>query len=194
MLSHVSDGSASDPEVVDQTHDHAWEESDENAAAGDSTAMTATSQPTTASHVRPGDKGRCDEVSGFQTNIDAEQLLPSDLYDAVPTGEDHDAGACSFSSNPVLQARQDPTEMDFSRLLGGVSEIRSLPDVWTHEYQMGVASFQARSPSADRITRGLGNTNSSFSDHMEMIRGCLNIQWQRATQAWTNIEASQVSS
>lgn len=196
MLSHISDGSACEPDIADQTQEHASDDGNEDATIGDSTAVTAQSQQfTTDGHTASGDADQCDdEVSGFQKNMDAEQQLSSKLPNALPTGEDHDTEESSFSINPIDQARQDPMELDISRLLGSVSEVRSLPDIWTHEYQMGVGNFQARSPSTERITQGLGNTNSSFSDHMQMIRGCLNIRWQKATQALSNIEASQVIS
>lgn len=195
MLNHISDGSACEPDIADQTQERASDDGNEDATTGDSTAMTAQSQLMAASHAASDDPDQCvDEVSGFQTNMDAEQLLSSKLPNALPTGEDHDAEGSSFSINPIYQARQDPMELDISRLLGSASEVRSLPDIWTHEYQMGIVNFQARSPSAERITQGLGNTNSSFSDHMQMIRGCLNIRWQKATQALSNIEASQVIS
>lgn len=79
-----------------------------------------------------------------------------------------------------------------SRFLGSFSEVRSLPGIWTHEYQMGPASFRAHSPSVDKITEGLANTNSSFSDHMQMIKACLKMQWRKATHIRTELDTSQV--
>lgn len=78
--------------------------------------------------------------------------------------------------------------MDMSYMLDSLSDVRGLPGIWTHEYQMGPASFQAQSPSVDKIIQGLSNTNSSFSDHMQMIRSCLKMQWRKATKIRTNVE------
>lgn len=94
------------------------------------------------------------------------------------------------SLDPSVQGRQTPLNMDVSYILESLSDVRSLPGIWTHEYQMGPASFQAQTPSADKIIQGLSNTNSSFSDHMQMIRGCLKMQWRKATQIRTNVETS----
>lgn len=84
--------------------------------------------------------------------------------------------------------------LDVSYLLSNLSDVRSLPGIWTHDYQMGPASYRSQSPSAGKIIQGRANTNSSFSDHMMMIRGCLKMQWRKVTQVRTNIETTQVIS
>ncbi|KAL2285736.1 hypothetical protein FJTKL_07467 [Diaporthe vaccinii] len=53
---------------------------------------------------------------------------------------------------------------------------------------MGPENFWAQSPSAVKIIQGLANSNSSFSDHMQMIKAYLKKQWRKATQLRTGIE------
>lgn len=132
-----------------------------------------------------------DEASRLQSNIDGEQLLPLTFLDALPTAEDLGAEKDS-SLGPSVQGRQTPVDLDVSYLLGSLSDVRSLPGIWTHEYQMGPENFWAQSPSAVKIIQGLANSNSSFSDHMQMIKACLKKQWRKATQLRAGIETPQV--
>lgn len=118
--------------------------------------------------------------------MDGEQLSPSIFFDALPTAENLGTEQKS-SLDPSFQGRQTSLGLDVS-YLGSLLDVRSLPGIWTHEYQMGPANFQAQNPSASKIIRGLANSNSSFSDHMQMIRGCLKMQWCKATQIRTDIE------
>lgn len=150
--------------------------------------MPTRSRLETTSDTIPGSAYQFgDEVSTLHSNVDGEQLIPSISLDALPTNGDLGIEANS-SLDPSVQGRQTPLNMDVSYILNSLSDVRGLPGIWTHEYQMGPASFQAQSPSMDKIIQGLSNTNSSFSDHMQMIRGCLKMQWRKATKIRTNVE------
>lgn len=193
MLSHVSHGSDSDMQAVQETLPNAASEREnEDATIGNSTMTPTRSQLEAASETIPSATSqRNQEVSRLQSNIDGEQLLPSIFLDALLTSEDHGTEQ-DLSLDPSGQCGQTPVDLDVSYLLGSLSDVRSLPGIWTHEYQMGPASFQAQSPSADKIIQGRSNSNSSFSDHMHMIRGCLKMQWRKATQIRTDMETPYV--
>lgn len=195
MLSHVSHGPVSDLTTPDiAVHKPSPDKGIEGATICNTTMMSTQSQPAAASETTPSDTDQCDgDVSSLKSNINREQLLPSIFLDASRTDEDNGMEQASFSLNPSFEGRQTPVELDMASLLGSFSEVRSLPGVWTHEYQMGPASFQAQCPSAERISQGLANTNSPFSDHMQMIKSCLKMQWRKATQVRTNMETSQVT-
>lgn len=194
MLSHVSHGSASDLPTPDETsHKAASDRGNEGPTTGKRTRMLTRRQITAAGETTPSNTDQCDdEVLGLQSNIDESQLLPSNLLDAMPTDANHGLEQPSFSLQPNVQGRQTPMDLDMSRFLGSFSEVRGLPGIWTHEYQMGPASFRAQSPSADKINEGLANTNSSFSDHMQMIKACLKMQWRKATHIRTELDTLQV--
>lgn len=189
MLSHVSHGSAFDVQAPKETLPIAVSENeDEDATTGNSTMMPLQSQPEAAGEIIPSATHECDdEASRLQSNKDGEKLLPSIFLDPLPTAVDLGTEQDS-SLEPDVQGRQTLVDPDVSYFLGSLSDVRSLPGIWTHEYQMGPASFQAQSPTADSIIQGLANSNSSFSDHMQMIRGCLKTQWRKATQIRTDIE------
>lgn len=189
MLSHVSHGSASEvQEPQGSLPDAASDKDDEDATTGSSTMMPARSQPEATSETIPHATYQSDDrVSRLQSNIDREQFLPSIFLDDLPTAEDLGTEKDS-SLSPSVQGRQTPVDLDVSYLLGSLSDVRSLSGIWTHEYQMGPESFQAQSPSAVKIIQGLANSNSSFSDHMQMIKACLKKQWRKATKLRTDIE------
>lgn len=188
MLGHVSHGSASDVQKSQGSLPNtASDKEDEDATTGSSTMMPTRSQPEAASETIPNATYQCDdEVSRLQSNIDGNQLLRSIFLEDLPTAEDLGTEKDS-PLDPTFQGRQTPVDLDVPYFLGSLSDVRSLPGIWTHEYQMGPASFQAQSPSAGKIILGLANSNSSFSDHMQMIRGCLKMQWRKATQLRTDI-------
>ena len=192
LLSHVSHGSESD--VQEPLPNAASDKGikDTTSTTGNSTMRPTQSQPEAARETIPSATYQCgDEVLTLQSDIDGQQLLPFIFPDSLPTGEDFGTEQNS-PLGPKVQGRQTPVDLNASYLLGGPSDARGLPGIWTHEYQMGPASFLAKSPSADKIIQGLANTNSSFSDHMQMIRGCLKMQWRKATLIRTNIETTQV--
>lgn len=194
MLSHVSHGSASDLPTPDETsHKVASDRGDEGPTTGKRTRMLTRRQAMAAGETTPSNTDQCDdEVLGLQSNINEEQLLPSILLDTLPTDGDHGLEQSSLTLHSNIQGRQTPVDLDMSRFLGSFSDVRGLPGIWTHEYQMGPASFRAHSPSVDKITGGLANTNSSFSDHMQMIKACLKVQWRKATHIRTEVDTLQV--
>lgn len=193
MLSHISHGSASDVQSPQEILPNlASEKESEDYNAGNGAVVPRRSQPKAASEIAPtATYQRDDEVLRPQSNIDGHQLLPPTLLDPFPTGEDCGTGKNS-SLGLTVQDCQTAADLDVSYLLGSFSDVRSLPGIWTHEYQMGLESFQFQSPSADKVIQGLANTNSSFSDHMRMIRCCLKMQWRKATRIVGNIETTQV--
>ena len=184
MLSHVSHGSASD-----LRNSPTSEKEDDDATTCNRTVMPTRSQPETAFETIPSDTYQCDDqIPRPQVNNDVEELFTSILPDDSPTGEHHVVEQNSSFLDSSVQVDQTPADLGMSRLMGNLSDVRGLPGIWTYEYQMGPASFQAQSPSAEKITQGRVNTNSSFSDHMHMIRGCLKTQWRKTTQIRTEIE------
>lgn len=189
MLSHVSHGSPSDVQGPQEALPNAASDKDgEDATTNNSMIMPTRSRLETTSDTIPGSAYQFgDEVSTLHSNVDGEQLIPSISLDALPTNGDLGIEENS-SLDPSVQVRQTSLNMDVSYILDSLEDVRGLPGIWTHEYQMGPASFQAQSPSADKIIQGLANTNSSFSDHMQMIRGCLKMQWRKATEIRTNVE------
>lgn len=193
MLSHVSHGSPSDVQAPQEALPNAASDKDsEDATTNNSMIMPTRSRLETTSDTIPGSAYQFgDEVSTLHSNVDGEQLIPSISVDALPTNGDLGIEENS-SLDPSVQVRQTSLNMDVSYILDSLADVRGLPGIWTHEYQMGPASFQAQTPSAEKIIQGLANTNSSFSDHMQMIRGCLKMQWRKATQVRTDIETSQV--
>lgn len=193
MLSHVTHGSVSHAQAPQESVSNAAsDKGDEDAITDNSTMMPTRSQPEAASETIPSTTYQChEEVPRLLSKIDGEQLLPSIFLDAVLTSEDHGTEQ-DLSLDPSGQCGQTPVDLDVSYLLGSLSDVRSLPGIWTHEYQMGPASFQAQSPSADKIIQCRSNSNSSFSDHMHMIRGCLKMQWRKATQIRTDMETPYV--
>lgn len=188
MLNHVTHGSASHVQSPEETlPSAASNKEDEDVTAGNNTMMPTRSESETASETITNPIHQCDdEISRLQSNMDGEQLSPSIFFDALPTAENLGTEQNS-SLDPSFQGRQTSLGLDVS-YLGSLLDVRSLPGTWTHEYQMGPANFQAQNPSASKIIRGLANSNSSFSDHMQMIRGCLKMQWCKATQIRTDIE------
>lgn len=176
-------------QVSKEAFPHAASDKDsEDATTDNSRIMPRPSQPEATGKTIPGAAYEFGgEFSTLHSNIDEEQLIPSISLDALPTNEDLVIEE-NHSLDPSVQGRQTPLNMDVSYILDSLSDVRGLPGIWTHEYQMGPASFQAQTPSADKIIQGLSNTNSSFSDHMQMIRGCLKMQWRKATQIRTNVE------
>lgn len=193
MLSHVSHGSSSDVQAPQDALPNAASDKDtENVTTNNSMVMPARSQPEATSETIPCTAYQFgDEVSTLHSSIDGEQFIPSISLDTLENGKDLGIEENS-SLEPSVQGCQTSLNMDVSYILESLSDVRGLPGIWTHEYQMGPASFQAQTPSADKIIQGLANTNSSFSDHMQMIRGCLKMQWRKATQIRTNIETPQV--
>lgn len=191
MLSHVSHGSASEmPKSQGSLPNTASDKEDEDATTGSSAMMPTRSQPEAISETIPNAIYQCDdEVSRLQSSIDGDQLLRSIFLEDLPTAEDLGKEKDS-SLDPSFQVRQTPVDLDEPYFLGSLSDVRCLPGIWTHEYQLGPARFQAQSPSAGKIIQGLTNSNSSFSDHMQMIRGCLKTQWRKVTQIRTDIETS----
>lgn len=190
MLSHVSHGSSSDVQAPQEALLNAASDKDsEDATSNNSVLMRTQSQPEATSETMPCTAYQFgDEVSTLDSNINGEQSITSISLDALTNNKD-----LGIEENSSLdQGRQTSLDMDVSYILDSLSDVRSLPGVWTHEYQMGLASFQGQSPSADKIIQGLANTNSSFSDHMQMIRGCLKMQWRKATQVRTDFETTQV--
>lgn len=184
MLTHISHGSAS--------HAQSPQETSPDDNTGNSTVMPQRRQPEAAKETVPSVTYQCDdEVSRLQSSIDGHQFLRSIFLDAFPTVEG--CGTERISSLGLnVQDCQTPADLDVSYLLGSLSDVRSLPGIWTHIYQMCLANFQSQSPSADKAIKGLAITSSSFSDHMRMIRSCLKMQWRKASQIQGNVEKPQV--
>jgi hypothetical protein len=72
-------------------------------------------------------------------------------------------------------------------------DLTSLPGVWTHQYQMGPPVFRAHKRTLEESKHAFTNSNSSFSDHMSMIRGCLAKKWQKVSPSQAQLATEQAT-
>ncbi|RSM12143.1 hypothetical protein CEP52_002673 [Fusarium oligoseptatum] len=168
MMSQVSHGKETDPRPESSLDDD-----DEPTKVSESAAQ---GQPST--DASPGHDNN--ETSILEPR-QVDDFLPLVPPDSLPTDDDDDMGPGDNHNSIVVSSGQEPyADLDMSLFVEGCSPVRSLPGVWAHHYQMGPACFQARRPSTGMTTTlALASTNSSFSDHMQMIRACLVKKWTK---------------
>ncbi|KAL6922884.1 hypothetical protein FSST1_000158 [Fusarium sambucinum] len=194
IMSHVSHDSASNLPTPQENlpKDVSDRESDDENTHNNIT-MAVQNRSSTATDIIPSHiHERNDKIPGLQSIDNDEDLFSSILLDILPNEDDHYIEQSS-SLDTRVQDGQAPVSLDLSCLPERLPNIRGLPGIWSHEYQMGPASYRVHSPSQDQVVRGLANTNSSFADHLQMIRSCLNMQWQKMNQGGPNMETMQVN-
>ncbi|KAF4969357.1 hypothetical protein FSARC_3432 [Fusarium sarcochroum] len=188
MMSHVSHSSKADlpnpQDLMPRSSLDNYDEGDAIETTKNDMAQLQTSASASAS-TSPETAEQREEPSRPGPNQDVDPFFPPIESDDLAMN-DHDANEVvmanldSFSTAPPISGTQEALSLDTSLLLDRFSHIRTLSGIWSHEYQMGPSAFQGRSPSMDKISRGLAGTNSSFSDHTQMIRSCLVKQWTKA--------------
>ncbi|RTE74729.1 hypothetical protein BHE90_010797 [Fusarium euwallaceae] len=167
MMSQVSHGKETDPRPEPSLDDD-----DEPTKVAESAAQ---GQPST-----DASPGHDNNETPILEPRQVDDFLPLVPPDSLPTDDDDDMGPGDNHNSIVVSSDQEPyTNLDMSLFVEGCSLTRSLPGIWTHHYQMGPANFQARRPSIEKTTLALASTNSSFSDHMQMIRACLVKKWTK---------------
>ncbi|KAI8659229.1 hypothetical protein LRP88_05796 [Fusarium phalaenopsidis] len=172
MMSHVSHGKEDDAQLEPHLDDD---------SEGDPTKVTqptAQGQPLTAPSSDTAGHDNS-ETSIPEPGQDQGFLLPSMPPDTIMPADDQMEQGDDHNSLVVSGSQEPFTDLDMSLFVEECSPVRSLPGIWTYHYQMGPSNFQTRRPSLKKTSMALASTNSSFSDHMQMIRACLVKKWTK---------------
>lgn len=126
----------------------------------------ATEQP------EPFDVG---SSSGFDAELLSDQGCENEVaqWDQEDVGSWLDQPADAWSSEPYVSPHAP------SQLEEQVS-LRTIPGVWSYQYQMGPATYRRRMEGQSNHSLFFSTSNSSFSDHIQ-------IMFQSILEAWQSV-------